>query len=92
MPCRNALFPAITLLGSIFPAMIAGSIVIESVFNLPGMGKLTLDSMFAQDWPVVYTILMLSAVLTIAGLLFADMLYSWADPRVRLGAENQSTP
>lgn len=89
---RNALFPAITLLGSIFPAMIAGSIVIESVFNLPGMGKLTLDSMFAQDWPVVYTILMLSAVLTIAGLLLADMLYSWADPRVRLGAENQSTP
>lgn len=88
---RNAIFPAITLLGNIFPAMIAGSIVIESVFNLPGMGKLTLDSMFAQDWPLVYTILMLSAVLTIAGLLLADVLYSWADPRVRLGAENQST-
>ncbi len=87
---RNALFPVITLLGSIFPAMIAGSVVIESVFNLPGMGKLALDSLFAQDWPVVYTILMLSAVLTIAGLLLADLLYSWADPRVRLGAENQS--
>jgi peptide/nickel transport system permease protein len=82
---RNALFPLITLLGSLLPGMIAGAVVIESIFNLPGMGKLTLESIFSQDWPVVYAVLLLSALLTIAGLLLADILYALADPRVRLG-------
>jgi peptide/nickel transport system permease protein len=82
---RNALFPLITLLGSLLPGMIAGAVVIESIFNLPGMGKLTLESIFSQDWPVVYAVLLLSALLTIGGLLLADILYALADPRVRLG-------
>ena len=82
---RNALFPLITLLGSLLPSMIAGSVVIESIFNLPGMGRLTIESIFSQDWPVVYAVLLLSAVLTIIGLFLADLLYAWADPRVRTG-------
>jgi peptide/nickel transport system permease protein len=49
------------------------------------MGKLTLESIFSQDWPVVYAVLLLSALLTIGGLLLADILYALADPRVRLG-------
>ncbi len=80
---RNALFPIITLIGSVFPAVLAGSVVIEVIFAIPGMGKLTVDSIFARDWPVVFAILMLGAVLTIAGLWIADLLYAWADPRVR---------
>ena len=82
---RNALFPLITLLGALLPSMIAGSVVIESIFNLPGMGKLTVEAIFSQDWPVVYAVLLLSALLTIIGLFLADLLYAWADPRVRSG-------
>lgn len=80
---KNASFPLITLIGSIFPALVSGSVVVESVFNLPGMGKLTLDAIFAQDWPVVYAVLVLTAVLTMLGLLLSDLLYAWLDPRVR---------
>ena len=79
---RNALFPIITLFGAVFPAMMAGSVVIESIFNLPGMGKLAVESIRNQDWPVVYAILLLSASLTMAGLLISDWLYAMADPRV----------
>ena len=79
---RNALFPLITLFASLFPALLAGSVVIEFIFNIPGMGKLTVDSIQNQDWPVVYMLLLLSAVLTMAGILLADILYAVADPRV----------
>lgn len=80
---RNALFPIITLIGSVFPAVLAGSVVIEVIFGIPGMGKLTVESIFARDWPVVFAILMLGALLTMAGLWIADLLYALADPRVR---------
>lgn len=79
---RNALFPIITLFANIFPAVFAGSVAIEVIFNIPGMGKLTIDAILQRDWPVVYTVLMLSAILTMAGILIADVLYAWADPRV----------
>lgn len=79
---RNALFPLITLFASLFPAMLAGSVVIEYIFNIPGMGKLTVDSIRNQDWPVVYVLLLLSAVMTMAGILLADLLYALVDPRV----------
>ncbi len=80
---RNALFPLITLFASLFPALLAGSVVIEYIFNIPGMGKLTVDSIRNQDWPVVYILLLLSAVVTMAGILLADIMYAVADPRVR---------
>ncbi len=79
---RNALFPLITMIGSILPALIAGSVAIEWIFNIPGMGDLTLRSIAARDWPVVYSVLMLASVLTMAGLLLADLLYTLVDPRV----------
>ena len=80
---RNSLFPIITLFASVFPAVLAGSLVIEVIFNIPGMGKLTVDAIFARDWPIVYTVLMLAAILTMAGMLIADILYALVDPRVR---------
>ncbi len=79
---RNSLFPIITLFAYIFPAAIAGSVTIEVIYSIPGMGKLIIDSIFARDWPVVYTILMFAAILTMIGNLVADMLYAVADPRV----------
>lgn len=82
---RNALFPLITMFAGIFPAVFAGSVVIEVIFNIPGMGKLTVDAIFQRDWPVVYTVLMLAAILTMAGMLLADILYAFVDPRVSYG-------
>jgi len=81
---RNALFPLITLFGSILPSLIAGAVILEIIFNINGMGSLMLNSIFAQDWPVVYAVLMIGAVLTMLGILIADILYALADPRIQL--------
>ncbi len=83
---RNALFPIITIMASVFPASIAGSVAIEFIFNIPGMGWLTLQAILQQDWPVVFVVLMLGALLTVTGILIADLLYALADPRVKLGS------
>ncbi len=82
---RNALSPIITLLASVFPAAIAGSITIEFIFNIPGMGWLTLNAILQKDWPVVFAVLMLGSVLTIVGILVSDILYAMTNPRVRFG-------
>lgn len=82
---RNALFPLITLFASVFPGLLAGSIIIEQIFSIPGMGLLLIQSIYLKDWFVVYAILMMAAVVTIIGILIADLLYAWADPRVSYG-------
>jgi peptide/nickel transport system permease protein len=79
---RNALFPIITLFASVFPAALAGSVVIERIFNIPGMGNLTVQAINQRDWPIVYTVLMFSAILTMIGILIADVLYAVLDPRI----------
>ncbi len=80
---RNALFPIITIFGSVFPALFTGSLVIETLFNFPGMGQKAQEAFLAQDLSVLSAILMAAAVMSIVGNLVADMLYAWADPRVR---------
>jgi peptide/nickel transport system permease protein len=79
---RNALFPLITIFASIFPASIVGSVAIEYIFNIPGMGNLILSACLQYDWPIVFSVLMLGAVLTLVGMLVADILYAIFDPRV----------
>ena len=81
---RNALFPLITILSRVFPAAVAGSIIIELVFNIPGMGRLTISSIYLQDYPTLFAIVLLGALLTVLGMLVSDLLYVLADPRVRL--------
>jgi peptide/nickel transport system permease protein len=80
----NALFPLITLLAWVLPAALAGSVAIEVIFNIPGMGRLSYQAILQEDWPIVYGILLLASVLTLTGSLIADLLYQLADPRVRL--------
>ncbi len=79
---RNSLLPVITLFANVFPLMISGSIVIEMIFTLPGMGKMLVDAMIYQDFPVVFTVVMMVAVLTMIGYLIADILYAFVDPRI----------
>jgi ABC-type dipeptide/oligopeptide/nickel transport system permease component len=79
---RNSLFPIITLFSSVFPRALSGSIAIELIYAIPGMGQLVLMSITSRDWPVVFTIVMFAAILTMIGNLVADILYAIVDPRV----------
>ena len=89
---RNASFPLITLLGSIFPGLLAGSILIEQIFNIPGMGRLLYQSIQREDWPVIIILVLLNGVLTAVGLMVADVVYSWVDPRVELRRPSPKQP
>ncbi len=82
---RNAAFPLVTMLGSLLPALLAGSVLIERIFNLPGMGQLLYESATARDWPAITALVLVNGVLTIFGLVLADIGYAVLDPRVRLG-------
>ncbi len=79
---RNSLIPLITLLGTLLPALLGGSVIIEQIFSIPGMGKLAFESVLARDYPTIMAIATISAVLTLISLLLADLAYVWADPRI----------
>ncbi len=80
---KNALLPVITLLGLSIPGLIGGSVIIEYLFSLPGMGRLFYEAILARDYPLVMGITVIGAVLTLLGNLLADLAYAWADPRTR---------
>jgi len=82
---KNAVLPLITIVGLSIPGLIGGSVIAESIFAIPGMGKLFYDSVLMRDFPVIMGILTIGSVLTLFGNLIADLGYAWADPRVRKG-------
>ena len=82
---RNALLPIITLFGFLIPGLIGGSIIMETVFAWPGIGRLAYQAVLARDYPVVMTINTITAVLVLIGNFVADILYAIADPRIRYG-------
>lgn len=82
---RNALLPVITLLGLSIPGLIGGSVIIETIFALPGLGQLFYTAVMARDYPLIMGNLVLGAILTLAGNLIADISYGLADPRIRAG-------
>lgn len=81
---RNSLIPILTLLGTILPAMIGGSVIIETIFTIPGMGLLFYDSIISRDYPMVMGIFAILSILTLLGLILSDVLYAVTDPRIRL--------
>ena len=81
---RNALLPAITILGLSIPGLIGGSVIFETIFAIPGMGQLFYMSVMARDYPTVMGILLIGAILTLLGNLIADVSYALADPRIRI--------
>lgn len=83
---RNALLPVITLLGLSVPGLIGGSVIFETIFAIPGMGQLFYQAVMMRDYPTIMGILVIGAVLTLLGNLIADLLYSVADPRIRVSA------
>lgn len=82
---RNALLPIVTIIGLSVPGLIGGSVIFESIFSIPGMGKLFFDSVMARDYSVVMGILFIGAILTLLGNLLADIMYAYVDPRIRVG-------
>ena len=82
---RNALLPVITILGLSIPGLIGGSVILESIFSIPGMGQLFFMSVMARDYPTIMGILVIGAFLTLIGNLLADIMYAVADPRIRIG-------
>ena len=84
---RNALIPAMTVLGISMAGMLGGSIVVETVFNLPGMGRLVVQSIGRRDFPVIQGVVLVTAVIQLMVMLLVDVLYVYVDPRVRYGSE-----
>jgi peptide/nickel transport system permease protein len=84
---RNSLIPIITILAYILPAMIGGSVIIETIFTIPGMGSLAFEAITSRDYPIVMAVFTISAVLTLIGILLADLLYSVVDPRITFGSK-----
>ena len=80
---RNALIPIATFLGPAVTGLLAGAVVIETIFNYPGVGKTLFEAATQRDYPVVMAATIYAAVATIFGYLLSDILYAWIDPRIR---------
>ena len=81
---RNALIPFVTMFGLILPGLIGGSVIIESIFSWPGMGRMAYEAILARDYPIILTVNFISAVLVLAGTFVSDLLYLLVDPRIKL--------
>jgi peptide/nickel transport system permease protein len=79
---RNSLIPIVTLMADLLPALLGGSIVIETIFSIPGMGLLSYEALLNRDYPMIMAIFTLSAFLTLIGILLADFIYTIIDPRI----------
>ncbi len=86
----NASLPQITIIGQLIPWAISGSLVVEVVFSIPGMGKTSLDALYARDFPVVIGAVLISAFFTIAGFLLSDFMYRLADPRIHYKRQEET--
>jgi peptide/nickel transport system permease protein len=81
---RNSLIPILTLLAYLLPSMFGGSIIIESIFSIDGLGKLMFDAILNRDYPVIMSEVFISGFLTLLGILLADISYAIVDPRIEL--------
>jgi peptide/nickel transport system permease protein len=80
---RNSLVPVVTVLGLLVPSLLSGVLVVESIFAIPGIGRLAVDGALARDYPVVMTTTVVGAVLVVASNLLTDVSYALLDPRIR---------
>jgi peptide/nickel transport system permease protein len=81
----NILIPLITVLGGKLPSGLAGALIIEVIFNIPGMGRLMYNSIFSADWNVVFGILIMVSIITMLAMLITDLLYAYVNPKIKSG-------
>ena len=86
---RNSLIPIVTILAGILPALIGGSVIIETIFSIPGIGFLSFQAVLARDYPVVMALFAVSAGLTLVGILLADLALAVVDPRISFGGQTR---
>jgi peptide/nickel transport system permease protein len=79
---RNSLIPIVTIMASIIPGLISGSVIIETLFSIPGIGQLSYDAVLARDYPIIMAVFTISSVLTLVSILASDLLLSVVDPRI----------
>ncbi|MBM76757.1 MAG: hypothetical protein CMK59_15220 [Proteobacteria bacterium] len=79
---RNGMIPIITLMATLLPVLLGGSVIIEVIFGIPGMGRLGFEAIMTRDYNVVMAILLISSLLTLIGMLLSDLLYALIDPRI----------
>ena len=79
---RNSLIPMVTIVAGVLPGLIGGSVLIERIFSIPGLGQLGYDSVLARDYPVILALFATSVALTLIGILLADLLLALVDPRI----------
>jgi len=80
---KNALIPVVTIVGGQLGTLLAGTVVVETIFALPGMGRLTVEAILYRDYPIVQTNVMLVAATLVTLNLIVDLTYAWLDPRIR---------
>ena len=80
---RNSLLPLITIFSGILPGLLAGSVIIESIFSIEGMGKLVIEAVQSRDRELILSITMIGGILSLIGYLISDFLYTLVDPRVQ---------
>ncbi|MBI2524539.1 MAG: ABC transporter permease [Candidatus Rokubacteria bacterium] len=86
---RNALLPVVTILGLSLPGLIGGSVIVESIFAIPGMGQLMVQAVFSRDYPLIMGNLVIVAGLTLVANLLADLAYGVVDPRIRMAVRRR---
>jgi len=80
---KNALIPIVTIIGMQVAFLIGGAVVTESIFSIPGVGRLAADSIFNRDFPVLQAVVLLTALAVLVSILLTDIVYAWLDPRIR---------
>jgi peptide/nickel transport system permease protein len=79
---RNSLIPIVTIMASILPGLISGSVIIETIFSIPGLGQLGYEAALARDYPIVMAVFTMSSLLTLLSILLSDILLTVVDPRI----------
>jgi ABC-type dipeptide/oligopeptide/nickel transport system permease component len=84
---RNAMIPVVTTLGFSLAGLASGSFIVELYFGIPGVGLLTIESLFARDYPIIMAVTLLGTTLFVLANLIVDLIYPMLDPRIRLGGD-----
>jgi peptide/nickel transport system permease protein len=79
---RNSLIPIVTIMASILPGLISGSVIIETIFSIPGVGLLAYEAVLARDYPIIMAVFTISSLLTLVSILVSDVLLTLVDPRI----------
>jgi peptide/nickel transport system permease protein len=87
---RNGMIPIITLFANFLPAMLGGSVLIEFIFGIPGMGRLSFASILLQDYPTLMALIYIDAIVVMLSILMTDLLYVIVDPRISFGGRGRS--